>query len=97
MNAMFDAGGPMFDISVGGKIYHFEMNQFAGPNVLNRRGEPLKHQPMEFLKAASLWCQQGHRVEKGLCVWEYQPEPIVKHLGGQNWEITGWGPAVRGA
>lgn len=61
----------MHKISVGGKIYEFEMHPYCGPNILNRNGEPLKHQPLDFLEAASLWAQQGQMVDGGLCRWEH--------------------------
>lgn len=90
-------GGPMRKISVGGKIIEFEMHPYCGPNILKRNGEPIKHQPMEFLKAASLWAQQGQKIEDGLCVWYHQPKKILKHLGGKHWEILGYEPAVKGS
>ena len=94
---MIDVGGPEFTISVAGKRYLFEMHPYCGPNVLNRRtGEPLEHQPMPFLEAASLWAQQGQRVEDGLCVWNYKPKKILKHLGGRNYQILGYEQAEKG-
>jgi hypothetical protein len=91
-------GGPMRGIIVGGKLYQFEMHHYCGPVLLHRRtGEPLKHQPMPFLEAASLWAQQGQKIdETGLCVWFREPKPITKHLWGRNFEVTGYEPAERG-
>lgn len=94
--ALLDCGGPMHKISVGGKIYDFEMHPYCGPAVLNRKGEPLKHQPRGFLEAASLWAQQGRQVEDGLCVWHHEPKPILQHLGGRNYLIIGEEPPVKG-
>jgi len=96
MVCFLDCGGPIHVISVNGKRYRFEMHPYCGPNVVNRKGDPLKHQPTDFLKAASLWAQQGQQVENGLCVWFHEPEPILKHLGGNHFQIIGHKPAVRG-
>jgi hypothetical protein len=91
-------GGPMRKISVGGKIYDFEMHPYCGPTLLNKRGDPidLRKHPQSFLHAASLWSQQGQKIEDGLCVWYHEPKEIKKHLGGRHWEITGCEPPVRG-
>lgn len=93
---MLDLGGPDFVISVRGKRIKFEMHPWCGPVALTRRGDPASVQPMAFLAAASLWAQQGRRVEDGLCVWHHDPKPILKHLGGRNYLIVGYHPAVRG-
>lgn len=87
----------MLKISVGGRIIEFEMHPYCGPNILNKRGEPSEKQPMDFLKAASLWAQQGKRMEDGLCRWDHEPKPIKRHLWGNNWEIVGWEPVERGS
>lgn len=92
-----DAGGPMFKISVGGRVFEFELNQFAGPNVLDSKGRPFEDQPTGFLLAASLWIQQGKRMEGGLCRWDHEPVPIKRHLGGKHWLLVGHEPAVRGS
>lgn len=90
-------GGPMLKISVRGKIFEFEMHPFCGPNLLNRKGEAIKNQPMHFLEAVSLWAQQGERMEDGLCRWDHEPEPILQHLGGNNWKITGYKEPKKGS
>lgn len=90
-------GGPMRKISVGGKVIEFEMHPYCGPNILKRNGEPLKHQPMAFLEAASLWAQQGEKIdEQGLCIWFREPKEILQHLGGKHWKLVGYEPAERG-
>lgn len=86
----------MHKISVRGIIYEFEMHPYCGPNILNRKGEPLKHQPISFLKAASLWSQQGQRIENGLCRWDCDREPILVHLGGKNWKVVDFTEPKRG-
>ncbi len=91
-----DCGGPMHAISVGGEILRFEMHPYCGPNILKPNGEPIDNQPHEFLKAASLWAQQGEKVRNGLCVWYHPSEPITEHLGGNNFKIVGMREAVRG-
>jgi hypothetical protein len=89
-------GGPTLKISVGGKIYDFEDHSYCGPTALNKRGDPLANQPAAFLEAASLWCQQGKRMEDGLARWDHEPEPIVKWVGKRTAIITGYHPAKRG-
>ncbi len=91
-----DCGGPMRKISVNGKLLEFEDHAYCGPNVLNQRGEPLAEQPRVFLLAASLWVQQGRRIEDGLCRWDHEPEPITKHMGGRHHKVIGWTPARKG-
>ena len=83
-------------ISVEGKVYLFEMHRWVGPVALRRDGEPAKLQPEAFLRAASLWAQQGKRVEDGLCRWDWPKEPILKHLGGRNYRVVGYTEARRG-
>lgn len=89
-------GGPMKKISVGGKIFEFEMHPYCGPTLLNKHGSPLKKQPHDFLNAASLWAQQGERMEDGFCRWDHEPKEILKHLGGRNWQIIGYEKPIRG-
>ena len=86
----------MLKISVGGKIIEFEMHPYCGPTILNLRGEPASKQPKDFLEAASLWAQQGRRMEDGLCRWDHEREEILQHIGGRQWKIIGYEPAVRG-
>ena len=91
-----DVGGPDFVIAVDGKFFTFELHPYCGPTLLNTKGIPLNAQPSKFLEAASLWCQQGKKVQSGLCVWHRPPKPILKHLGGRNWEIIGYEPPLKG-
>jgi hypothetical protein len=88
--ALLDCGGPMLKISVDGKIIEFEMHPYCGPTILNKKGSPLTYQPVSFLKAASLWAQQGKRMEDGLCRWDHESEPIAKHIVGKNYVVTGY-------
>lgn len=87
-------GGPEFDIQVDGIRYHFEMHRYCGPIRLNKRGDAHSRQPKRFLEAASLWAQQGQRVEDGLCRWDiiYEPEPILKHMGRNSFTLIGYHP-----
>lgn len=88
----------MRKIQVNGNLYEFEMHPYCGPTLLNKRtGSPLKHQPGPFLDAASLWAQQGQKIEDGLCVWYHEPKPILKHLGGKHWQNLGYEPAIKGS
>lgn len=62
--------GPTRTIMIDGKAIKFEMHRYCGPSMLNKRGDPLAHQPVWFLEAASRWCQQGEKIENGLCVYD---------------------------
>lgn len=63
-------GGPIRKILVNGRVIEFEMHPYCGPTILKKNGEPAKRQPMSFLHAASLWAQQGQKIDKnGLCIW----------------------------
>lgn len=90
MRAFICCGGETLKISVGGKIYRFEMHPYCGPFLLNSKGESVAKEPMEFLKAVSFWAQQGERIRDGLCVWDIPSVPITKHIGGKNYKIVGW-------
>lgn len=96
MRVLISRGGPMRRISVNHKIIEFEMHPYCGPTILNRKGEPAAKQPHDFLHAASLWAQQGQRIEDGLCRWDHEPKEIVKHIGGRHWKLIGYEPPVRG-
>ena len=89
-------GGPTRKIQVDGKVFTFEMHRYCGPMLLKRNGEPAAHQPNKFIAAASLWAQQGERMEGDLCRWDREPKKIVQHLGGRHWKLVGYEPAVRG-
>ena len=86
----------MLKISVGGTVIDFEMHPYCGPNILNRKGSPLANQPHDFLVAASLWAQQGRRMEDGLCRWDHPPKRIRKQISGSHWQSVGREPPVRG-
>ena len=86
----------MYKISVGGKIFPFEMHRYCGPTILNRKGGPCKHQPIKFLRAASLWDQQDQRIENGLCRWDHEPEMVTEHIEGVVW-LRGYKPTVKGS
>lgn len=91
-------GGPEHDIQIGGKIYRFEMHPYSGPIALGKRGKPLAIQPRAFLRAVSLWAQQGQQIddETGLCEWYHPPKEVLKHIGGRHWKIIGYEQARRG-
>lgn len=87
----------MRKIQVNGHVYEFEMHPYCGPTLLNKRtGSPLEYQPTPFLEAASLWAQQGQKIEDGLCVWYHEPKMITRHLGGRHYQVIGHHPAERG-
>lgn len=90
-------GGPVHQISVGGKIITFEMHPYCGPAALKKNGDPLTNQPPRFLAAASLWCQQGKRIESDLCVYDIPGEPITQHIGGRHYRVIGHTPSRRGS
>jgi len=74
-----------YTIRVDDQTYTFEWHRYGGPAALGKRGDPLTHQPQAFLKAASLWNQQGRRVDMdGVCVWEPERPPRMVHLVGRH-------------
>lgn len=79
-------------ISVGGNIFFFEDPM----PMYKRTGEELRQPPTGFLGAVSLWCQQGKRIEGGLCRWDHEPEPILKWFNKSSAFIVGYRPAKRG-
>lgn len=92
-----EIGGPTRKIQVGGKVFTFEMHPYCGPMLLKRNGSPAASNPHKFLVAASLWAQQGEKIdEHGLCVWYHEPKEILQHLGGKNWKIVRYEKPVKG-
>lgn len=89
-------GAPEFDIQVDGQRYHFEMHRYCGPIRLDEDGNAHPDQSERFLYAASLWAQQGQRLEDGLCRWDHEPQEILQHLGGKNYMFLGFEPAKKG-
>jgi len=84
----------VYRMDVGGKSYLFEFGVF-GPLLLNRRGDPAKSAPpVIFLRAVSLWCTQGKRVEDGLCIWDQPRRPVTAAHNGMRMVIDdgeeGW-------
>lgn len=91
-------GGPDRKISVGGKILTFEDHPYCGPVLLKRNGDPARHQPNDFLEAASLWCQQGRRLdENGIAIWDTESKPITQHMGGRHHKVIGHTKPTRGS
>ena len=87
----------MCKIQVDGMVHDFEDHPYCGPTLLNRNGEPLRRQPRRFLEAASQWYQNARRIGKdGLCEWFEPQKNILKHLGGNHYEVVGQSPLVKG-
>jgi len=80
VQCFLECGGLMMKIKIDGKVYEFEDHPFCGPNILYKNGTPLPKQPLKFLTAASLWCQQGKRMEGEFCRWDYPAEPIIERI-----------------
>ncbi len=92
-------GGPTHKISVGGIIHTFEMHPYCGPVLLKKNGDPAAVQPVKFLEAASLWAQQGKRIEDWLCRWDRPGEPIIekrKYKGRMRNFLVGHKPPTKG-
>lgn len=70
-------GGPEYDILVGSKSYHFEDHPYCGPNIIHKITKSVrKNQPKDFLRAVSLWAQQGRKVDKkGFAIWRNELKP----------------------
>jgi hypothetical protein len=102
VRAILTVGGPVREISVRGKRWRFEMHSYCGPMLMDLKGDALKREPGYVLNAISLWAQQGQRLEQRpepnppLCVWDHEPEPILKWVSKRTAIITGYHPAKRG-
>lgn len=96
---LLDVGGPSLKISVRGEIIAFEMHPYCGPILIGKNGDPLYNQRPDhfFWTAVSYWAQQGQRMDNGVCVWDYPPEPITRHLGGRHYLLTGYTESRRGS
>ena len=84
-------GGSEFKIRVGGKTFVFEFpNHYGGPAALTKRGNISSVQTKAFLEAASLWDQQGRRINsEGYCVWTPPPKDILQHICGSHYLVIG--------
>lgn len=96
MRAIILVGGPTRKISVNGKILTFEMHPMCGPILLKRNGDAAAKQPMAFLEAASLWAQQGQRMEGDLCRWDRPGEMITEHIAGKHYKFIGMTEPTKG-
>jgi hypothetical protein len=59
-------------IEAVGRSYRFEFSHRFGPAMLGKRGDTVGTMPAlrsPFWKALQLWCQQGHVVDDGVCVY----------------------------
>lgn len=70
VRGILTVGGQHHQIVVDGVTHIFEDHQWCGPVKLNKRGDPAKHQPHDFLHAVSLWAQQGRKLKGGVAQWE---------------------------
>ena len=101
-NAIVCVGGPILEIiDRNGKRWRFEMHRVFGPNVVvGRHDDIADKQPPEqspFWHCVQLWCDQGEKLaDDGLCAWMFDPEKILRHLGGKHYEIVGYEPAKHG-
>jgi hypothetical protein len=74
-------------IEAGGQSFRFEFSRRFGPAMLGKRGDiiawvPAKRSP--FWKALQAWCDQGHQVADGRCVFELPREPVYVTLVGKH-------------
>jgi hypothetical protein len=101
MIACISVGGPHRTISVKGRIYRFEMHPATGPWAVTKAGEVAANQPGArdpFWEAVTFWDRQGRRLDAaGRCAWDYPPRPILRHLAGRQYEITGYEPGRPGS
>lgn len=64
-----------YRINLGDRTYTFDFSDRFGPTIINRDGRPnCGEPPQSFLRAVSLWAQQGKRVEDGFCIYEARRE-----------------------
>lgn len=83
-------GGPEeYLITVRDKEIRFEWSDRFGPMPINKNGsECLSVGPKHgFWRAASLWNLQGRRLEGQKAIWHEPKGPVLKQLGGRNYEI----------
>jgi hypothetical protein len=87
-------GGPnRVILDATGKRWMFEMHPFCGPAALDARGEIASKQPgprSPFWHAVTRWAQGGHRLNSNECIWEDEPQPILEHIAGKHYRVTGW-------
>jgi hypothetical protein len=89
---------PTRRVSVKGKIYLFEILTSGGAAFVTSTGKERRQVPTLAWEAISWWAQQGERIdEDGLCMWDYPPKDILKHLGGRHYLLVGQEPPVRGS
>lgn len=87
------AGPERFITDAKGKHWKFEMHSYCGPIVLGIGGDPIDTQPgpkSPFWHAVTRWAQDGQRLdEKGECVWDEEPQPILEHIIGKHYRVVG--------
>jgi hypothetical protein len=88
-------GGPTRVITDSkGKRWAFEMHPQCGPAALDAQGGIADKQPgpkSPLWHAVTRWVQGGMRLSAaGECVWEEEPQPILEHMGGKHYRVTGW-------
>lgn len=88
------AGPERVIVDAKGRRWKFEMHPQCGPIVIGVNGDPLNAQPgpkSPIWHAVTRWAQDGHRLDdKGVCVWEEEPQPILEHIVGKHYRVLGW-------
>lgn len=93
-NGIMCVGGPVHHIVVNGEDFYFEILHCGGLAVCSPDGDEHKEPPAKhpFWMAIDWWCQQGHKEENGLCVYDPDEEvvEILEHLGGKHFRVIGY-------
>lgn len=82
-------GSGDYYIEVRGELIKFEFGERFGPMPLTKKGaERTSIGPNhQFWRAASLWNLQGRRLEGDRAIWHEPKKPVLKHLGGRNYQV----------
>lgn len=81
--------GPQLLIEAGAQVILFCWSDLFGPIPECKNGDvrDLNHRH-PFWHAVSLWNLQGRRIaDDGSCLWHEPKKPVLRHLGGRNYEV----------
>lgn len=76
-------------VAVRDRLIRFEWSDRFGPLPIRKDGrELLSIGPNHgFWLAVSLWRLQGSRLDGNKAIWHAPKRPVLKHLGGRNYEV----------
>lgn len=68
--------------------FRFEFSKMFGPTMIGKSGHAVQWRPphrSQFWPALTWWCQQGHRVENGRCVYDVPAPDTYITIDGTNY------------